>query len=55
MDENEPLNRNEMTDMEMALYGIWEVEKNAPNAAAARDRLMEIAVEAQHRADQIKR
>lgn len=54
MDENDPMDRADMTDMEMALHGIWEVERNAPNAAAARERLMEIAVEAQHRADHIQ-
>jgi len=40
-----------MSDMEEALKAIQAVEKNAPSASAARERLMELAVEAKYRAD----
>lgn len=40
-----------MTDMERALKAIQAIEENAPDTSTARERLMELYVEAKYRAD----
>lgn len=42
-----------MSDVEKALLAIRDIERNAPNRSAARERLMEVAVEATYLAEHV--